>query len=448
MSNRSRVVWTDGMFLRPQHFQQHDRGLDSVIDSRVQAVSSYAWGFSSLQINTELLPSGKVGLLRAHGVFSDGTTIRVPDDDESPSALEIPSSAAGDIVYLCIPERGEGACEFEDVHGLVSTTDSLARFSSRSIEIRDNSDSDGDVAPVKIAQPKLSIKLEREDRSAYSCLSIARVEGVRSDGTVILDQDFIPPCTDAVVATRLHGFIGEFTGLLTHRAQKLVERLHGGGNIAVAEVTDFILLQLVNRLRAEYTHYTNLIGLHPERLYCNLVSAASELATFTSQDRMAPEFPRYQHDDLLNCFQPVLNNLRQSLSSVLEQNVVALRLEERQYGIRVAPIADPDLIQNSVFVLAVTADTAPEKVIQHFPSQTKLGAVEKIRDLVNLQLPGIALKPLPVAPRQIPFSAGFTYFELDKSGPEFQQLLESSGLAMHVAGNYPNIQLQLWAIRR
>ena len=49
----------------------------------------------------------------------------------------------------------------------------------------------------------------------------------------------------------------------------------------------------------------------------------------------------------------------------------------------------------------------PADVVRtRFPSQVKIGPVERIGDLVNLQLPGIPLNPLPVAPRQIPFHAG------------------------------------------
>ena len=74
--------------------------------------------------------------------------------------------------------------------------------------------------------------------------------------------------------------------------------------------------------------------------------------------------------------------------------------------------------------------------------------MEKIRDLVNLQLPGIGLRALPVAPRQLPFYAGHTYFELDRSSEYFQHLNNSAGFALHVAGDFPGLQMQFWAIRR
>ena len=58
------------------------------------------------------------------------------------------------------------------------------------------------------------------------------------------------------------------------------------------------------------------------------------------------------------------------------------------------------------------------------------------------------LRALPVAPRQLPFHAGFHYFELDRGGELWKQLERSGSLALHVAGDFPGLELELWAIRQ
>jgi type VI secretion system protein ImpJ len=98
-------------------------------------------------------------------------------------------------------------------------------------------------------------------------------------------------------------------------------------------------------------------------------------------------------------------------------------------------------------VLTVQADMPSEELRRLFPSQVKIGAVEQIRELVNSQLPGIVVRALPVAPRQIPFYAGASYFELDRNSPHWQQMQSSGGFALHISGEFPNIRLELWAIR-
>jgi type VI secretion system protein ImpJ len=173
---------------------------------------------------------------------------------------------------------------------------------------------------------------------------------------------------------------------------------------------------------------------------------AGDLATFRDKRRPAT-YPKYLHPQPEKCFPQLMGELRASLSTVLETTAIPIELQARKYGVHVAVIPDQELIRTAGFVLAVNAQVPAEQLRARFPSQTKLGPVEKLRDLVNLQLPGIALKPLPVAPRQIPFHAGFNYFEMDRSGEMWKQLEKSGGLAMHIAGEFPGLEMECWAIR-
>jgi type VI secretion system protein ImpJ len=100
-----------------------------------------------------------------------------------------------------------------------------------------------------------------------------------------------------------------------------------------------------------------------------------------------------------------------------------------------------------VFILAARADVPTEELRRRFPTQIKIGPVEKIRDLVNLSLPGVSLQAVPVAPRQIPYHAGYAYFELDQTNELWAQLKNSGGIAFHVAGDFPGLAMEFWAIR-
>ncbi|MDO7919824.1 type VI secretion system baseplate subunit TssK, partial [Pseudomonas aeruginosa] len=55
MSWNNRVVWSEGMFLRPQHFQQHDRYLETLVDGRCRSLLAGGWGFSELKLDDALL---------------------------------------------------------------------------------------------------------------------------------------------------------------------------------------------------------------------------------------------------------------------------------------------------------------------------------------------------------------------------------------------------------
>jgi type VI secretion system protein ImpJ len=110
-------------------------------------------------------------------------------------------------------------------------------------------------------------------------------------------------------------------------------------------------------------------------------------------------------------------------------------------------VTDRALYGTAVFVLAARADVPAEDLRRRFPAQLKIGPVERIRDLVTLQLPGVPVIPLPVVPRQIPYHAGFAYFELDQASDLWDQLKTAGGVAVHVAGEFPGLSMEFWAIR-
>jgi len=207
------------------------------------------------------------------------------------------------------------------------------------------------------------------------------------------------------------------------------------------------MLQVINRYGPAIAHLANTPGIHPEAFYLIAAQLAGELATFTMPDKLAPEFVPYRHEQLELSFRSVFDALRYALSMVLEQNAVALPLEERKYGVWVSPITDRKLVASASHILAVGADMPTEDLRHLFPSQIKIGTVEKIRDLVNLQLPGIILRALPIAPRQIPYHAGLVYFELDRGNELWPELQKSGGFAMHLSGDFPGVKMQFWAIR-
>lgn len=444
MTWHNKVVWTEGMFLQPQHFQQHDRFLEHHIRERFATGVGYGWGFAALQIDDAALALGKVALNAAQGVLPDGTVFSIPGSDPAPAALDIPPDARNEIVVLAVSLQRPGVVESdaEEPGGSMGP-----RFHVAEVDVGDSNTTAERSAPLQIGRLNLRLMLARDAGEGYACLGLVRVIERRADNRVVLDSQYIPPMLHARANVVLDGYVREMVGLLHQRAEALAARLAQPGRSGVGEISDFLLLETVNRNEPRFIHLQQVSLLHPERLFAECLSLAGDLATFRDR-RRPPMFPEYQHDDLARCFKPVIDDLRQSLSMVMEQTAIPIELQDRKYGVRVAIIADVELQRSANFVLAVAAQIPGEALRARFPTQVKIGPVERIRDLVNLQLPGVTLRPLPVAPRQIPYHAGFNYFELETRNNELWKQLESSGgLAMHIAGDFPGLELEFWAIR-
>lgn len=443
MSWNCKVVWSEGMLLQPQHFQQHDRYLQNQLESRVSGLRPYAWGFSELKLDEQQLALGQLALLSCSAVLPDGTPVYLPTDDDLPIPLNVLEEARNVMVMLALPLRRPGVAEI----GNALTPDNFARHRTAEYTSWDSNGLDNN-ALMQIGKLRLRLELESDVANGYACLGVARILERRADNRLVLDPEYCPPCLDFRAAPRIGAFADELVGLLHQRGATLASRLSQPGAAGAAEIADFLFLQLVNRAEPLFAHLTAMTGLHPEELYRAMVQLAGEMATFSQPGKRAVQYPVYRHDRLRETFMPVIDDLRQSLSLVMDPHAISIAWEERQFGIRVAVMPDPELLKSATFVLAVNAQMPPESVRSGFSRQVKIGAVEKIRDLVNLQLPGIGLRPLSVAPRQLPFHSGFTYFELDRSSEHWKKMTASAGFAMHVAGDFPGLQMEFWAIRQ
>ncbi len=444
MSWESKVLWTEGLFLQPHHFQQADRYAETLVTGLARRVVPYAWGLNELDINEEVLKFGQFAIKGAAGLTPDGTVFRVPQAEDHPPALEVPDGVKDCIVYLSVPARRRGALDIDPS----GAEKSAARFRAAEVEVTDVTGEARKPVILSVGKLRLQFALQIDDLADRLVIPIARIIEKRPDGEVLLDKAFMPTCVDVRAAPPLQSFMREIDGLLAHRMKALAGRLsETGASKGVAEISDFLLLMLVNRMSPVFRHLIQCENIHPIHIFQACVALGGELATFMASEKMPPEFPPYQHDNLTGTFAPVIRLLRQYLSSVLEQTAVSIALEARKYGISVGIIADRKLVSTASFVLAVRGDVPPENVRRHFPGQAKIGPVEEIRQLVNSALPGITMRPLPVAPRQIPYHAGVVYFELDRDSPYWRKMTTSGGIAVHVSGDFPGLIMELWAIR-
>lgn len=444
MSLYSRVVWSEGLFLRPQHFQQQDRHHEWWIDARARGLGGSFWGFSRLELDEAALLTGKVALSRAQGVLPDGTPFDFPAAHAAPPALDFPVDARNAVVCLTLPLRRTSCIEAVRSEDAGSA---LARYQIADELVIDSAGSTAAQEPIEIGQPQLRLVLADQCGDDFVRVGAVRVIERRADNSLVLDRNYIPPVSDCAASGVLSQWMREVQGLLAQRGAALGARLSQPGSGGLSEIADFIFLLSVNRHQPVLDHFAALAPLHPERLFSRLLELNGELATLARAERRPAEIPVYNHDALEVCFGPLMREIRLALATVLDQSAIAIELQDHKQGRYVGLLTDRSLLRNAGFVLAANAQVPGETLRQRFPTQAKLGPVERIREIVNLQLPGLGLRPLPVAPRQLPYHAGFSYFELDQSGELWKQLDSSGGLGIYVTGDYPGLELSLWAIR-
>src|SRR5271169_1352229 len=85
----SRVVWSEGMYLGPHHFQAQSAYFESAIHFTGAALWFEPYGFLACELDAEALRNGTAALVHARGIFPDGMPFQMPECDVLPPVRPI-----------------------------------------------------------------------------------------------------------------------------------------------------------------------------------------------------------------------------------------------------------------------------------------------------------------------------------------------------------------------
>ena len=211
MSWDNKVIWREGLFIQPHHFQQSDRYHEALVSGLSRRVQPYLWGVDKLEIDTDLLKGGKFGIRSASGLTPDGAVFRVPQAEDHPPAIEVPETIKDCVVYLTVPTRREGAEEIDLTHRQAVNT----RYRAGELEVSDSMGAARRPVTMGVAKLQLRFAFAVDDLSDLLLIPVARIIEVRADkrnrfGPVA----FMPTCIDIRASqSPLSGFFRELDGL-------------------------------------------------------------------------------------------------------------------------------------------------------------------------------------------------------------------------------------------
>lgn len=410
---------------------------------RTGPLSPYGWGLTDIAVNAGLAEHGKFGLDRCAGVMPDGLPFLLPGDAPPPPPLDLPSDTRDAVIYLTLPAQQPGGLDFEmkaeadaSVRHVVEETDVIDSFSRERLAER-----------IETATPQLRYGVTRDQIDGRERLGLARVREVLN-GKILFDEGYIPPVLDLRASPSLVRFLTDADGRSGQRIDELSVRAAVSASGGADTLVPFLMLQVLNRWRPVLGHLSSLPNIHPERLYETFLSLVGELSTFTRDERRAPPFPAYDHENLQICFETVFEALQTDLSVGIDRAADQIPLEEVGAGAYRATITDPSIFQTCSLYLAATARVPPDQ-LRSLASVVKIGSIGKMRDIVSSSLQaGVRILPTQTPPPQIRPMASHIYFELDRSSPEWRDLAKAPALGLHVAGEWPGLALELWWVRR
>lgn len=449
MNPVQKVLWSEGMFLTPHHFQQADRYVEALLTRRLAALRPLGWGVCRLQVNADAAANGELVLSRCQAVFPDGLVVDTPDLDPLPPARPIEPAfdpKKGTLgVYLASPlaRPGGAACSSD------GTADGRpTRFRRGSASVADENTGSGD-REIAVALKTLRLLFDGEPQDDYVTLKIAEV-GRSAGGKYVLSETFVPPCLFVSASPHLAGLLRRVLEMLSAKSAELAgqrrQRSQGLVEFTMSEAANFWFLHTVNAFIPALMHFHARGDVHPEEVYASLARLAGELYTFAGEGH-PKDLPLYAHDAPGECFTALERKVADLMGTVIPTRCMPIPLERARESLFTGKLRDDRVVEAGQLYLAVLAEVPEDKVIREIPLKAKVASADRVDQLIAAAVRGLPLRHLPTPPTEIPVQPGRQYFQLDKTGEHWEAVKRSRTIAFYVPPEFKGLRLELMAVK-
>lgn len=445
------VHWTEGMFMRPQHFQAADRFWSEQLQTSTQWDHQYGYGLRDLEFSRDAMANHQLQLHRLQARMKDGTLVAL-DVGQEPDRVDLKGSltqlddALIDLteafarestvrVYLAVPRLQLGQANV----ARLGMTNGQSRYATLEQQLQDESDGGND-QPIELKRLQVRLLLSTEDLSGYELLPILQIQRA-SEGEAVprLDPDYIPPLLACDAWGGLsRDIIRAIYDIIGKRIETLSQQvLSRGMSLDSKEPGDMERILMLNQLNQAATvlHVmTFAVGIHPLEAYTELARIVGMLSIF-HPDRRAIEIPRYDHDDLGRIFKYLKERI-EFLINILPDYQYEQRFfsgVERGMQVTLEPkwlTADWGLL-----VGVHKGDLTEEelrRLLQPVNLDWKLGSGPQVEEIFRLHQLGLQLTYDVAPPRALPRSSDWVYFKISRNDPYWSQAVASKTLGLRL----------------
>ncbi|MBL8730927.1 MAG: type VI secretion system baseplate subunit TssK [Planctomycetes bacterium] len=445
MSLSDRVLWEEGMFLGPQHFQQAERHLLQQLHGRLHALAPRGFGLTRLVIDDEALAGGELALRQITAVLPDGTFVEAPEVAPLPRPRPLRdvfgAQKARLAAYLGVASQRIGS--------LLSRDDAAwpGRYRRRMLQVLDE-DKGAIERDVAVGELDLRFLFEGETMDGMQTLPIARL--VRGAGAQVQqDAAYVPPLLWTGASPRLAATVRKLLEYVTSKAEELARKrgqaVGGRAQFTAAEAAGFSLLHTLHTWLPILGHHHLEPRQHPEQLYRDLASFVGALATYAGERAAAPAYDHLDPGPVFARLEQLVFDLSQWSAPETCASIPLRQTAPGEYG---GQILDDSLFGSADFYFAFAADVAVEEIIREFPFAAKIGSPEGVALARSQAVRGVRVTHMPSPPNDIPQRSGFHYFVVNGDDAKWQAVREGRALAVYLPPKFQDPKLELYAVRK
>jgi type VI secretion system protein ImpJ len=448
MKNLSRVVWSEGMYLGPHHFQAQNRYFEDSVHTATTSLWFEPYGLAGYELDAEALRNGTLSVVHARGLFADGLSFHMPEFDELPATRAIaelfpPMQDSLDF-FLGVPERhSEGLnCALSEAERILPV-----RYFAEEKPLPDEN-TGHDVKFIQLGRKNIRLLVAGESEEGLILLPLGRVRR-QGSGQFVFDDRFVPPTLQISAAPPLMAMLRRLIALLDEKC-KTIARPKDLGSTTVSGfsaegIANAWFLHCINSSLAPLRHLCISKRGHPEQLYVEMSRLAGALCTF-SLDSHPSTLPLYDHLNLAECFEALDKHIRTHLELIVPSNCVEIALTRSAPYFWEGNVIDERTLNRSRWIFGIRSKIGEADLIERTPRLVKICSRTFVPKLVERALPGLKLTHIQVPPPSLSAKIEYQYFAIDKSGPCWEHMVKTRELGVYIPGELPDPEIALSVI--
>lgn len=445
--SKQKVLWGEGLFLRPQHFQQQDSYHSHQRAMSMKLLHPYAYGSVEIKLDSALLDSNVLSFETISSVFPDGTIYQAPHLDALPKPVHLEHQETGDNIFVFL------SLEVLQTNGgniQTEANDNPTRYVRAAVDAQDiySQATEAVVDVVKLA-PSLQLSHSAQPPSGDTIsLLIAKLERT-PQGVYKADESYLIPSVYIASNLALLNQVYRLMTIINTKSSSLYDHHRQNNNSLLefrsSDIASFWLLHSLNTAYAQLSHLYNNPKLHPERLYEALLSVASQLVTFSSLYKVE-DLPSYTHNNTHESFFGIIEIIRELLNTVIASNFISVPLRQTKPSYYLGELSSDKITRNSQLYLSVSSSLPMHEMIELVPRRFKIATPDGVEKRVLSALPGSPVSHVTQVPSAIPVRPGFSYFSIEPVGDIYDEMIKSEVICIYVPNGFDDLKIELMAI--
>ncbi|MFN6129898.1 MAG: type VI secretion system baseplate subunit TssK [Planctomycetota bacterium] len=435
--HNSPVLWSEGMFLRPHHFQAADRFWGELVSTANRFDHPCGYGIARLTVNIESLQNNVLDLVGLSARMKDGTLLESEstqvDSIDLNTRLASDTSAKSVQVFLAIPQDAEG-------QGNTATSPTaVKRYLSFVRELPDEIKGDNR-QEVPSRRLNYRIMLSTEDCNGFYLLPLLKLLPVSgSAGKYRVDPDYFPPMLEVASWQELKGLVGDLRSFILGRIKTIGEVMkHRGislGSSVEGDAQKLWLMNSMNQAAAELECIALAPGVHPLVAYTCLCSIVGRLSIF-GPEMTFQGVPPYDHDNLAPIFREVCERIRALINNVRDDEVIQRPFVGSGRGMSVS--LQPEWLGPEwewyfgVKPHNFQIEYVPAVLHEKQGLVYKLGSAELVESYFTQKQEGLIHKKVRDVPRALQGRGNWAFFQIKTDTDAWKRVATDFSIAMRI----------------